>query len=54
MSQDAGLVFLKTWGALYLLAFFIGMTVWTYWPSRKKGLEGASRIPLDNGDKPCR
>ena len=54
MSHDAVLVFSKTWGALYLLLFFLAAVIWTYWPGRKKQLEEASKIPLEDEDAPCR
>lgn len=54
MTHDAVLVFSKSWGALYLLVFFIAATVWAYWPSRRKEMEKASRLPLDVEDKPWR
>ncbi len=54
MTHDAVLIFSKTWGALYLLVFFLAAVVWTYWPSRRKQYEDASRRPLDKDDKPWR
>ena len=54
MTHDAVLVFAKSWGALYLLVFFVAAVVWTYWPKRKKQLDDASQIPLEKEDKPWR
>lgn len=46
MTHDAMLVFSKTWGALYLLAFFVVAALWTYWPARKGIYDTAARDPL--------
>ena len=53
MSHDAVLVFAKSWGAAYLLIFFVAAVVWAYWPSRRKRYEDASRWPLEEDDTPC-
>jgi cytochrome c oxidase cbb3-type subunit IV len=53
MSHDAVLVFAKSWGALYILLFFIIAVAWAYWPSRREELEEASRWPLEEEDRPC-
>ena len=38
--------FAQTWGLLYFLGIFIAILVYALAPSRKKGFEEASRIPL--------
>ena len=56
-THDAVLLFSKTWGALYLLAIFIGAVVWAYWPSKKTKFDAAARWPVDENskeDRPCR
>jgi len=50
MTHDTILVFSKTWGAIYLLAFFLIALVWTYWPSRKKTYDAAAQSPLGDED----
>jgi cytochrome c oxidase cbb3-type subunit 4 len=54
MTHDAVLVFSKSWGAVYLLVFFLAVVVWTYWPSRKRSFDEASKKPLHEDDTPCR
>lgn len=44
--HDTVLLFSKTWGAIYLLAVFIGAAVWTYLPRHKKVYEDAAQSPL--------
>ncbi len=53
-THDAVLVFSKSWGALYILVFFLAAVVWAYWPSNKKKFDDASKRPLDDEDRPCR
>ena len=33
---------------LWLMLLFIGITVWVFWPGRKRELERHGRIPLDD------
>ena len=54
MTYDAVLVFAKSWGAIYILVFFVAAVFWTYWPSRRRRYEDASKWPLEEEDKPCR
>ena len=35
---------------VWLMALFIGMVVWVFWPSRKRRLESYGNIPLDDED----
>lgn len=53
MTHDVVLVFSKSWGALYLLIFFLVAVAWTYWPSRKSTYTQASQNPLEKDDNPC-
>lgn len=46
--HDSVLVFSKTWGALYLLGFFLIALLWTFWPSRRKTYEEAAQSPLED------
>ncbi len=52
--HDSVLLFAKTWGAIYLGVFFAAAIIWTFWPSRKKELDDAAQVPLEEGDKPWR
>lgn len=31
-----------------VMAVFLAMAVWTYWPSHKSGIEAHGRLPLDD------
>jgi cytochrome c oxidase cbb3-type subunit 4 len=35
------------WG-LWLMVLFIGIVVWTFWPSRRRQLEEQGKIPFKN------
>ncbi|MFN7093370.1 MAG: cbb3-type cytochrome c oxidase subunit 3 [Allorhizobium sp.] len=54
MDFDHGTVvaFAKSWGLFYLIAFSIGVLIYTFWPSNKKRFEQAKRDVLDKEDKP--
>jgi cytochrome c oxidase cbb3-type subunit 4 len=54
MDFDHGTVvaFAKSWGLFYLIAFSIGVLIYTFWPSNKKRFEQAKRDILDKEDKP--
>jgi cytochrome c oxidase cbb3-type subunit 4 len=54
MTHDAVLVFSKSWGAIYLLVFFLAAVVWTYWPSRKNIFDKAAKKPLQEDEAPWR
>ena len=54
MTHDAVLVFAKTWGALYLLAFFVCAVIWTYRPSKREQYRDAAHQPLEKDDTPWR
>ncbi|MDP2311642.1 MAG: cbb3-type cytochrome c oxidase subunit 3 [Pseudomonadota bacterium] len=34
------------------LLFFVGWTLWAWWPSNRANMEAAARLPLDDGDAP--
>ncbi|MBU1312859.1 MAG: cbb3-type cytochrome c oxidase subunit 3 [Alphaproteobacteria bacterium] len=42
----------KSWGLFYLIAFSIGVLIYTFWPSNKKRFEQAKKDILDKEDKP--
>lgn len=54
MTYDSVLVFAKSWGALYILVFFLASVVWAFWPSKKREFQEAARRPLDEDDTPWR
>lgn len=46
MSLEAIREFFASLWALWLMAIFIGIAVWAFWPRNRKRFEDASRIPL--------
>lgn len=42
--------FLKQLWVVWLMALFIGIVVWVYWPRRKKKLEEYGRIPFKDDE----
>mgnify|MGYP000364853508 CR=1 FL=1 len=38
--------FAASWGTIYFAAIFFAALVYTLWPSKRKGFEEASQIPL--------
>ena len=36
---------------VWLMAIFVGIVAWAFWPSNKSRLEAHGRIPLDDDDK---
>jgi len=44
--------FASVWG-LWLMAVFVGIVIWAFWPRNRERFEDASRIPLRD-DEPVR
>ena len=44
--------FAKSWGLFYLIALFIVVVVYTFWPSNRKRFDDAKRTILDEDDQP--
>ena len=43
---------LKQFWGIWLMALFVGIVVWVFWPSRRKQMEDDARIPFrdEEGD----
>ena len=53
MSAELYDTFRSLW-VVWLMLLFVGLVVWTLWPSRKRSLNQAARIPLrDDPDVPA-
>lgn len=53
MSAELYETFRSLW-VVWLMLLFVGLVVWTLWPSRKRSLDQAARIPLqDDPDVPA-
>ncbi|MCS6878407.1 MAG: cbb3-type cytochrome c oxidase subunit 3 [Geminicoccaceae bacterium] len=37
---------------VWLVALFVAIVAWTFWPSRKHRLERHARIPFEDEDRP--
>lgn len=46
--------FAQRFWVLWLLALFVGIVVWVFWPKRKQELERHGRIPLEDDQAPDR
>jgi cytochrome c oxidase cbb3-type subunit 4 len=45
-------VFAKSWGLFYLIAFFLCVALYTFWPSNRKRFDRAKNSILDQDDRP--
>lgn len=52
LSHDSVVAFAKSWGLFYLIAFFIGVLVYAFWPSNRKRFDRAKNSILDKDDRP--
>lgn len=51
-SHDALVAFSKSWGLFYLMAFFIGVCIYAFWPSNQKRFDRAKHSIFDRDDRP--
>jgi cytochrome c oxidase cbb3-type subunit 4 len=52
LDHDTLVFFSKSWGLLYLIAFAVGVLIYTFWPSNKKRFDKAKKDILDKEDRP--
>lgn len=52
LNHDFLVAFSKSWGLFYLIAFAVGVLVYTFWPSNRKRFTEAKNSILDRDDKP--
>jgi len=43
--------FIRTFWVVWLMAIFVAIVAWAYWPKRKRKLEDHGRIPLRDDDE---
>ncbi|MDJ0949570.1 MAG: cbb3-type cytochrome c oxidase subunit 3 [Alphaproteobacteria bacterium] len=48
--MDGFYEFIRSLWLLWLMAVFIGIVVWAFWPKRKRELEAHGQIPLRDDD----
>ena len=51
-SHETLVAFAKSWGLFYLIAFFVGVLVYVFWPSNRKRFTRAKHSILDKDDRP--
>jgi len=54
VAHDFLVGFSKSFGLFYLIALFVAVLVYTYWPSNKKRFDSAAKSILRDEDKPWR
>ena len=52
LDHDTLVAFAKSWGLFYLMAFAIGVLVYTFWPRNRKRFDRAKKSILDKDDRP--
>jgi len=50
MSLDTIVLHAKSLWVVWMMALFIGIVAWAFWPSRKQTFEAHGHIPLDDDD----
>jgi cbb3-type cytochrome oxidase subunit 3 len=50
VMSGAGLAGYAVAAMILFMLVFVGVVVWTFWPGRRREMEAASRLPLDDGD----
>ena len=54
VGHDTLVVFAKSWGLFYLIAFSVCVIAYALWPSNRKRFDRAKTSILDEDDKPKR
>lgn len=54
ISHDTLVAFSKSWGLFYLIAFAIGVAIYTFWPANHRRFNKAKHSILDQDDTPWR
>lgn len=52
IDHETLVAFSKSWGLFYLIALFVGVVIYTFWPSNKRRFRDAKKSILDDEDKP--
>ena len=52
--HDTLVLFSKTFGLFYLIAFSVAVLVYVYWPSNRRKFDRAAQAILQGEDKPWR
>ena len=54
MTYEQAAHFADTWGLLFLIALFLGVLVYTFWPRNQETFKRAARNLLDEPAAPIR
>lgn len=52
IDHETVVAFSKSWGLFYLIALFVGVLVYTFWPSNKQRFDDAKKSILEKEDEP--
>ena len=52
LDHETLVVFSKSWGLFYLMAFFLAVAIYAFWPSNKKRFDRAKKSILGKDDRP--
>ena len=52
LSHETLVAFSKSWGLFYLIAFSVGVLIYTFWHSNKRRFDRAKKDILDKDDRP--
>lgn len=52
LNHDTLVAFSKSWGLFYLIAFAVGVCIYTFWPSNRQLFREAKKSILDRDDRP--
>lgn len=48
MSYEQAAHFAQTWGLALLVAFFVGVLIYTFWPGNRDKFKRAAHTPLND------
>ena len=51
MSYETISTLSTSWGLVYLVVLFVGVTVYAFWPHNKAKFDKAARMPLEEDDR---
>ena len=54
LSHETVVWFSKSFGLIWMMILFIGITAYAYWPSNRKTFERLGKSILEDEDTPCR
>jgi len=52
-SYETVVAFSKSWGLFYMMAFFLCVCAYAFWPKNRKRFDRAKKSILEGDDTPC-